>query len=232
MRVKLSMRLQAILELMEPCEVFTDIGSDHGLLAMAAIMQGKAGRVVATDIREAPLAAAHKAIAAQGLEQQIRLLLSDGFASLDPQDLQQIVIAGMGGSLIRQIIQRARQRGLDFDTHCRRLVLQPMNHQGGLRHWLASVGWEIIAERILAEKRHYYQIIVTRPGGAPYSLTWLEEHLGPYNLEHRDIGVESCVAHEIRLRQGILLAMQQGEAYNPCREEQLRRELLELQQVI
>ncbi len=50
----LSKRLSMILDLVEPCDTLADVGTDHGYLALEAILSGKAKQVIAADVRQGP----------------------------------------------------------------------------------------------------------------------------------------------------------------------------------
>ena len=51
MKLRLSPRLDAILEGLSPCALLADIGTDHGLVPIAAVVRGIAQRAMATDLR-------------------------------------------------------------------------------------------------------------------------------------------------------------------------------------
>ena len=81
-RMNLSPRLEKIIYTIRPCRALADIGCDHGYVAISAVKRGKAERVIAADVAEGPLKAAGRNSKAEGVSEQIRLLLSDGFKNI------------------------------------------------------------------------------------------------------------------------------------------------------
>ena len=60
--MKLTKRLQAILDIVPQAGVIADVGTDHGYLAVAMIKEKKAGRVIAIDVNARPLETAKRYI--------------------------------------------------------------------------------------------------------------------------------------------------------------------------
>ena len=137
--MQLSSRLNEVLRFLKPLPYMADIGSDHALLAIAAVQSGKIERAIATDINAAPLQAARAAINSAGLQECIILQQADGLRDINKDYLQQIVIAGMGGLLIRRILAEAACDPERVEL-IKRAVLQPNNREAELRFWLAESG--------------------------------------------------------------------------------------------
>ena len=105
MTVQLSGRLQAIADLVTCRTVLADVGTDHAHLPVWLCETGKIKSAIAMDVRRGPLLRAEESIRLAGLEDRIRLRLSDGLEQLRAGEADSIVIAGMGGILIRTILQ-------------------------------------------------------------------------------------------------------------------------------
>ena len=60
-----------------------DIGTDHGYLPCYLVSNGKCDSALACDIGEKPLSQAREHIKAQGLEDRIKTVLSDGLDSVE-----------------------------------------------------------------------------------------------------------------------------------------------------
>lgn len=133
-------RLQTIAGFVT-CKSYTvDVGTDHGYLAIYLIESGRSRKVVATDVGAMPLQSAKKNIAEHGLVEKVDTLLTDGLSGVDLQDVTDIVVAGMGGILISEILEaRHPLKG-------KNLVLQPMTQAGRLRQWLCQKGYAILEE--------------------------------------------------------------------------------------
>ena len=86
---------------------FADIGTDHAYLPVYLAVRGEIPAAIAADLREGPLESAKRTIARFHVESIVTARLSDGLAAIQPQEAEDIVIAGMGGELIAQILSKA-----------------------------------------------------------------------------------------------------------------------------
>ena len=177
---KLTPRLLAVASLIHGGFV-ADVGTDHAFLPIYLIETGAAARALATDIRSGPLARARENIALHGLTEKIETILASGLAGLENYPLDDIVIAGMGGLNIIEILSAAefiRERR----TH---LVLQPMQNVTELRRYLAESGFCVDREALAIDDGKIYQMMSASFDGKAHALTPVEEMLGAYNIEHK-----------------------------------------------
>ncbi len=158
MEKSIGARLLCVAEAIPPCETLVDCGCDHGYVSIYAARHGKAEKITASDINRGPLENAGREIFAAGLSGKIKTVLTDGLDGIEPHDC--VVIAGMGGEMIADIISRAPWT----KDECT-LVLQPMTRAEVLREYLYREGFEIRSEKIVSEGRHIYCVIVTRHTG-------------------------------------------------------------------
>jgi tRNA (adenine22-N1)-methyltransferase len=158
--MRLSPRLKAIAGMVPDGSAVADIGTDHGYIPVFLIESGKAKWAVASDINSGPLEKAREVIRQHRLEGRIDTRLGDGLDVLKRGEADTIVLAGMGGMLIRDVLQ-AGEMVLEGIT---RLVLQPMNAQDVVRKWLTDNGYAIVDETLAREKDRIYQIIAAEPG--------------------------------------------------------------------
>ncbi|MEW6447365.1 MAG: class I SAM-dependent methyltransferase [Bacillota bacterium] len=173
----LSPRLKAVADLVQPAECIADIGTDHALLPVYLVEHGVVSRVIAVEKAAGPTAAARRAVAAAGLEDRIEVRVGVGLSPLAKGEAEAIVIAGMGGETIADILAA----GAAVAQAARLVVAQPMNRVAFLRRWLTENGWRITAEVLVPEGRRLYQAVAAAPG-ASRKLNWMEEELGPYLL--------------------------------------------------
>ena len=158
----ISKRLLTLCELVENGSRVADIGCDHGLLSIYLIKTGKASSVVACDINEGPLQTASRNIKRYGCD-GISLRLGDGLSKVEPNEVDAVIIAGMGGELIAEIIEKAPfLRSKDYT-----LFLQPMSSAYDLRKYLAEHAFEIIKEVAVRDKR-LYTVLQVRFNGEEY----------------------------------------------------------------
>lgn len=152
----LDSRLRTAADLCRSGVIIADVGTDHAQLACYLAMNG-AKAVIASDVREGPLEAARRTVEETGAK-GVTVLLSDGLDKIDYAD--DVVICGMGGELIAQII--AGCRFLSANT---RFILQPMTRPDALRRWLYSSGFETDAERTAYDGGRAYVIMRARYTG-------------------------------------------------------------------
>lgn len=154
--IALDNRLKTAAELCREGRTAADIGCDHAQLA-CRLAQTKSMKVIAADVRDGPLRAARKTVLEQGCE-NVLVVKSDGLKEIDFAD--DVVICGMGGELIAEIIGGCRF--LSEDT---RFILQPMTKANYLRCWLCENGFEIIEERAAYDGGRVYAVIYAKYTG-------------------------------------------------------------------
>lgn len=148
-------RIDAIIKLIDQCNVAADIGTDHAYVPELLINKGICNRVIATDLNDGPYKIAKRYIKSKSLSDRIDIRLGDGLQPIDLKEVDTIIIAGMGGLLIREIIDQKKN---EFDPH-HTLVLQPMHASDKLRHYLLDNGFELIDEELAKEEFHFYEVI-------------------------------------------------------------------------
>ena len=95
--MKLPPRLEYVFSFTEKCRCAADIGTDHGKIAAALVLSGRAERVIASDVNAGPLSKAKELSLKLGLTDKIELRLADGLAGMENAGVDQIIVAGMGG---------------------------------------------------------------------------------------------------------------------------------------
>ena len=154
--MKLDSRLMAIANLVRKDKTFADIGTDHAYLPVYLVEKGIISKAIASDLRKGPLENAKDSVVSYGFSEQIELRLSDGLNSFQENEVQEIAVAGMGGLLISQFIERTQWLKSE-DVH---LILQPMTHVEELRKTLFDNGF-IIDEEVVAEDDEKLYIILS-----------------------------------------------------------------------
>jgi len=167
---KLSPRLRAVADMVPKCETLADVGCDHGYLPVYLVLTGKAERAVASDVNPGPLSRARRTVAGYGLGGKIDLILSDGLEKLPRDEIDAVVIAGMGGELIAEILKKDLQRGAGCSHFLTarhappQVVIQPQTRADALRRFLAENGWMIADEDLALEGRKLYNIFSVKRG--------------------------------------------------------------------
>ena len=101
--IKLSERLQIIHD-MVPKSVVADIGSDHGKLMVALVESKTITKGYAVENKEGPFERLRNNLIRYHVSDKITPLFSDGIKDIT-RDVSTIVIAGMGGQTIVNILK-------------------------------------------------------------------------------------------------------------------------------
>ena len=177
--VRLSPRLETIADMVPSEARLADVGSDHGLVPIRLILDGRISSAIASDIRPGPLTRARNNAREYGAD-HIRFVLCDGLSGISPDETDTIVIAGMGGETIASILEAA-----PWVRDGKTLILQPMSRPEVLRRELARLGIRIGEERLAEERGKIYTVIGAR-GGEPLVLSEAEYYAGPFALLARE----------------------------------------------
>jgi len=158
--MNLSPRLKKIADFVPINSIVADIGTDHGYVPKYLIDKGISKLVIATDISRGSLQKTIDYIREENLEDQIEARLGDGLEPILPFQADTGVIAGMGGLLIVEILEKS----MAVAKILNRLILQPMVGSVELRRFLHGAGFQIIDEDLVKEGDKYYEIIVAKVG--------------------------------------------------------------------
>lgn len=165
-------RLSACAEMVSGMGTVVDVGTDHGYLPVFLVSHGICRRAVAADINQGPLQSAKEHISSAGLDGAIQTVLSDGLDGISRDDVSDVVIAGMGGELIAEIIERC---GWLHDGV--NLILQPMTKIAQLRSRLWEMGFEILREKACFEG-FFYTVILAKYTGKKREYSLLDTYIG------------------------------------------------------
>lgn len=170
-------RLELIASILPHGRGFADVGTDHGYLPVYMAQHGYSGKIIASDINEGPLSTAVASARQAGVEDRICFRLCDGLDGCGSEELDTVVIAGMGGDTICGILDRA-DWVMSRDIL---LILQPMTKAEVLRYWLTNNDFAICGEWLIEENGEIYQILSAR-FGARTPLSDAELFTGKYEL--------------------------------------------------
>ena len=164
--MRFSKRLQAICSMVSPGESIADIGTDHGYVPLALYEKGTAGRVIMCDISRGSLDKAIGNFHEHGTDMDPDdFRLADGLCGLADGEVDVVIIAGMGGSLIASLLDADISRTRSFG----KFILQPRNNSGELRYFLFTHGFDITAEVLAGEGKFVCEVISAVPVSGIYS---------------------------------------------------------------
>ncbi len=188
----------------ESADVVADIGCDHGRTVVELLQRNTAVRAIAADISPASLEKAQTLCERTGLDVRTEFLCGDGLSVLKPGYSGGIVISGMGGHTICEIITNANH----LHDSVAYFVLSPNTHPEILRQTLFDMGFYIANECVVKENAKFYHVILAKRGIAE-RYTPAEMFLGKKNFS------SEYTAHQIRI-------LDRSVGYNPHNTQNVR----------
>ena len=210
-------RLNEIFSLLPDCNVFADIGCDHGYVAKAMLDGGKCKFAVISDISEKCLQKAETLLYGYIKKGVAKSVVSDGFQKVGTCDLA--LIAGMGGEEIRSIIEKA----VDLPE---RLVIQPMKNCDKARLCLINNGYKIERDYLFKSAGKFYDLILAVKGEGV--LTEDEICFGRDNLKGDNAAFKEMIAFKISKLQSVL----KNSAVYDCAREGIEKEINKLKKYV
>lgn len=158
--MKLSNRLKSIVEMVQIHSRVADIGTDHGYIPVYLYSNGISDYIIASDVNSASLKKAIDEIGRHKLSENIIVRLGDGLSVLKPYEVDTAIIAGMGGILISNILEKDKNIAVTI----KRFILQPMTSSDYLRRYIHKNGYSIVDEDLIFENGKYFEVIVAEHG--------------------------------------------------------------------
>lgn len=229
MNVKLSPRMQVLANMVPNGLSMADIGTDHGRLPLYLIEQGIVPLAIASDRIKMPVAALKSQVHALGWENKISVRLGDGLAVLAPGEAATIVISGMGGMTMIEILEGCPQ----VVAKTQRLILQPQRSIPLVRQWLAAHHWRIIEEALVLDEGRYYEVLCAEPG--EMMLPDREALFGPVLLQKKPALFRDYLLTRRADAQRLLARLEKEQPPTPLAGEKIRQVtelIIEIDEVI
>ena len=103
----LNNRLNLCASMVRKGKRIADIGTDHAYLPVWLVRAGFASFALACDIKAEPLSQGELTIKKYHAEDLVKTRLCDGLNAVSPDEVDDIIIAGMGGETIVHILSEA-----------------------------------------------------------------------------------------------------------------------------
>ena len=177
---KLSKRLEVVASFIKDNSKIVDIGCDHGLLSIYLANKYKNINIIASDVNKNALSYAINNIKNVGLENRIETRLGSGLEVVAPDEIDTVVIAGMGSNTIVGILKYSKDKLVNVNN----IIVQSNTDLYFLRKNITSIGYYIEDEVLVEDKNIIYTVIKFTKGKKRYS--YKELYLGPILLEKND----------------------------------------------
>ncbi|WP_099158528.1 tRNA (adenine(22)-N(1))-methyltransferase [Virgibacillus ndiopensis] len=207
-KLKPSNRLMNVAAYLPKGAIFADIGSDHAYLPCHVCMQDSTAKAIAGEVNVGPYRSAEETVNHYNLANMVDVRLGDGLAVIRKGEIKQLVIAGMGGTLIHAILEN----GKDKLKSVERIITQPNVDAKSVRTWMVKNNYEIIAEEVIEENGHFYEIIVgdLNTSGNTLELTEKELLFGPLLLQNKSDAFYSKWKQEMEKLKFVIIQMKQA----------------------
>ncbi len=204
-------RLEAIYQLFD-CDKVIDVGSDHGYLPLTLLKNQRVNEAIIVEVNQGPLDNAIKNTKKFGLMSKTTHILSDGLQTVDAKLVSGgVIIAGMGGKLIEQIIKNDLAKFKQV-----KLFLQPNNNEARLRKFLNQSGFEITKNILVEDDGIIYEIIVAQLGVQTLSS---EEIFFGYKTNSEELFTKKWLNQKIHLEKLINEIRDNGHQNNQLEQE-------------
>lgn len=200
--MQLSQRLKTVANYVEKGSLVADVGCDHAYTSIYLIKNNIAGHIIAMDINKGPLEKAKANIKGYGLSGRIETRLSNGMEKLCENEVDTVLISGMGGALVTSILSNR----LDLVKACKSLILQPQSEIDVVRRFLHEQHFRIAEETMLIEEGKYYVVIHAVPGEETYEKE-AEYQYGKCLLDKKDTTLKSFLEKEQAVLENIKAGM-------------------------
>lgn len=223
----LTKRLETIKNLVNNSKITVDVGTDHGYVPISLITEKRALKVIACDINKGPLNNARANIQKAGLLEKIELRLGGGLVPCEMGEADTVIIAGMGGILIKDILEESYIKAQSAE----KLILQPMNSQDVLREYLINNNFSIKNEHLAIEGEKIYNIMEVVP--KKETKDYLKESFlnfgNPQNFEKNE-QFKIYTEKNIKRIERVLTNLKKAKNYDENEVEKLKNILAELEE--
>jgi tRNA (adenine22-N1)-methyltransferase len=224
----ISDRLNNIANMVDRCNSMADIGTDHGYIPIFLVKSGVCQSAIASDINRGPVQKALKNIKLHGLQDKIECRLGGGLTTLKAGEVNIVVIAGMGGHLIQDILEESK----DVVCALEALILQPVQHSEALRRYLYESGYNIVKEELCFDEGKYYEIIKTTYEGKSRVLEDIYYEISPLLLGEKHPLIKEYIHHKINKNNKIIETITETSEASEKRKEDLYNKNAKLKEML
>lgn len=226
--MQLSSRLKAICNMVDHCNCIADIGTDHGYIPIYLVKNNICNRAIASDINKGPIRKAEINIRNEDLQNKIECRLGSGLNTINIGEVQEIIIAGMGGNLIRDIINE----NINIFKSVNTLILQPIQNPEVLREYIYKMGFTIVDEELCIDENIFYEIIKVKYAKNKNNIDTIFYEVGKRLIEKKNPLVNRFINKKIDKYRTILNYIKEDGSLAKKRKLDIKNKILRLQELI
>lgn len=220
-------RLETITDLSRKFSSIADIGCDHGQVGVELIKNYGLEKIINTDISEKCLKKADELFKLAGITDFYDGRVGDGLNPLKKSEVECVIIAGMGGDLIVDILSDDIDKTLSFDNY----IIQPMTNPDKVRKKFIELGYGIKKDLCVVEDKKFYFVIEfsldlekTKLDDYYYTKTLLRDSKDNYKL---------FLNHEIEKDKNIIKSIEsEGSKLSLGKLDEMRKKILYLEDIL
>lgn len=227
--MELSKRLNWIVGKIEKSNIIMDVGTDHGYIPIYLVKNNIASKVIASDINKDPLKKAEINASLDGVRDKIELRLGGGLQPLKNKEAEAVIIAGMGGNLIRDILEH----DLNKVKNLKYLILQPAQNPEVLREYLYTNNYEILEEDLCLDEGKYYEIFKVRYKiGNALRLDDIYYEVSPMLLKNKSLLLKDYIEYKIQKYKKVVECINDVTEHAISRKNELNNRIETLEELL
>ncbi len=225
--MQLSNRLATLTKYVPQGSRVIDVGTDHAYVPIYLIKNNIVTSCMATDINKGPLIKAQQNMDKYRIS-NIKLKQTSGLQGVTEEDGNVIMISGMGGYLIIDILKAA----MPLVKAVNRLILQPQQDIDQVRKFLHGNGFKIITEDFAKDDDKYYTILIVEKGEEMYDKEY-EYLYGKCLIEKKLPLFKEWLIKKVEKLEEIKKHLKEKQGEQPsARILELDKEILQIKEVI
>ena len=215
--MELSNRLKFIAHNIDNCKNLIDVGSDHGYIPIYAVKNNICNNAIASDINVGPVEKAKMNVMFEGVSDKVDVRLGGGLSTVKVKEVEAVVIAGMGGNLIKDILETDMNKVKLYKF----LVLQPAQNPEILREYLYNNGYDILCEDLCKDDGIFYELFKVKKSNSPkVEMDSIFYEISPYLLKNKHPLMKEYLEHKEEKYNRILsLIKDNSESANKRKKE-------------
>lgn len=226
--MELSIRLKAIVSMIEKCDSIIDVGTDHGYVPIYLVKKGITKKAIASDINRGPVEKAKNNITRNNANNQISCRLGSGLSTVKEGEVQIAIIAGMGGNLIRDILED----DLNIVKQFKYMILQPVQNAEVLREYLYNTGYDIIDEEICYDDGKFYEIIKVRYNTKPVVVDSIYYEISKTLLDKNSLVMQKFIEYKLQKYSKVYNTLNENTILSKDRKKQLYHVIQKLKEFL
>ena len=226
--MNLSNRLEKISNMITEVESVVDVGTDHAYVPIYLVNNNIIKSAIASDINKGPVKKAEDNVSRYNLKSKIECRLGGGLTTIKPYEVEAGIIAGMGGNLIRDIIEER----MNVFKSLKYLIVQPVQNPEVLREYIYKSKIEIIDEAVIKEDNKFYEILKIRYSGKDQIIDPIYYEISKILVERKDSTMKEYLEFKLRKYNSICSTLTQNTESAIKRKKELYENIKKIEEFL